>query len=303
MCGCIFQRFIGESWIIKGIENKNVSNEGVLIVPHMDWYLKTLLQGQISEKFVAEVSHRRHNKNQILKTYINKNSAASEFLVMSRVSIVNPYLILAQEWFYHEEKFYFIYECADIDFFSVLRLSTFDHIRRSNRHLIYFKHAIEAVRYLHSFELIHYDIKFENMVMDLRTKVVRLIDFESCTDWCSRKKFQGTRDYMAPEILLHEHFRDYDPGKQDVWSLGLLIMFMLSSHCIPMPENVASIHGYQKWIKKCLPNEHFLWKALNVYPHKRCDIYDLMDLYENNVMWKRFSQPSLPTTTTTPEVV
>ena len=66
-----------------------------------------------------------------------------------------------------------------------------------------FKQIVDAVKYLHSINIYHRDIKLENILLDYRRNV-KLIDFGFSIIWKANHKlkmFCGTPWYMAPEIV------------------------------------------------------------------------------------------------------
>lgn len=263
-----------------------ISAENEVVVSHKNWQIKCLLNGERGGKFVAEVYDPSQSKTYVMKTYCDKRSAMAEHLVLSRISASDKqkHLLLANEWFYDHDKYYFLFECEDIDFFSVLSKPSFHNFCKDKKHLVYFRQALEAAAFLHSHDLIHYDLKFENMVFNLRTKNLRLIDFEYCSDWYESKRFQGTREYMAPEILLLATIKDYDPGKQDVWSMAVMIMLITLLHSVTLPENVCTTYDYKKWLEKNIPLNHFLWKAFTIKPKERVNMNELLRLFDRHVL-------------------
>ena len=79
------------------------------------------------------------------------------------------------------------------------------------------------------------DIKLENILLVPKKPLpsVKLCDFGYSKNefWDSRpKSLSGTPDYIAPEILLNEH---YDGKKADIWSCGVTMYVMLTGNDIP----------------------------------------------------------------------
>lgn len=86
-----------------------------------------------------------------------------------------------------------------------------------------FKQACVGVGFLHNNNIIHRDIKSENLLIS-RDDIIKLCDF----GWCAiglepRATFCGTADYMAPEMSQSESYN----YKVDIWALGILLYELL----------------------------------------------------------------------------
>lgn len=74
----------------------------------------------------------------------------------------------------------------------------------------------------------HRDIKAENILINETTFDVKLIDFGLSVFTKPNRmeeKSGGSPLYASPEILAGERF---DPVKADLWSVGVLLFYMLS---------------------------------------------------------------------------
>ncbi|KAK3840798.1 MAG: kinase-like domain-containing protein [Linnemannia gamsii] len=93
-----------------------------------------------------------------------------------------------------------------------------------------FRQTSDAVSYLHSYDVVHRDIKSEN-VMITPSGVVKLIDFglaRRSTSTAILRTFCGTDAYMAPETAVNDN-EDNGYGKAvDIWSLGVMLFRMLA---------------------------------------------------------------------------
>ncbi|CAI2386109.1 unnamed protein product [Moneuplotes crassus] len=88
------------------------------------------------------------------------------------------------------------------------------------------KQILSAIAYLHSQNILHSDLKAENIMLVEKNDddfFIKLIDFGMATKYEQKKShIQGTPYYIAPEVLKN----CYD-SKADIWSLGVLIYILL----------------------------------------------------------------------------
>ena len=261
-----------------------------------DYFVMAFVQGRSdSNKYVAEVGRKGNDKTYILKKQSCPLSAQNEFLAMSIAHLRNPHILLSHEHFVLNGVHYFVYEKEDIDMFTVMVHPSYGQYRRRSYMEKYIRQMTSAVDFLHSHRVIHNDIKLENMVLHLRTRQLRLIDFESCQQWHHSKRFAGTEDYMAPEILLYRTIHAYVPGRQDIWSLGMLFSILLLNKG-PIAPRPRKREHYQTFLNQ-LPDHPFVQKCLTIDPTKRIDIHALVDLtFDSSNMYPSTKKTTPPPT-------
>ncbi|KAG1680894.1 PAS domain-containing serine/threonine-protein kinase [Nymphon striatum] len=89
-----------------------------------------------------------------------------------------------------------------------------------------FRQVVEAVAYLHSLNILHRDIKDENIILDCKFHV-KLIDFGSAslmTEGHLFSTFCGTMEYCSPEVLLGNRYRG---PELEAWALGITLFTLV----------------------------------------------------------------------------
>ncbi|XP_035207036.1 testis-specific serine/threonine-protein kinase 1-like [Stegodyphus dumicola] len=119
-------------------------------------------------------------------------------------------------------------------------------LEKEARH--YFSQMVSALKYLHSIEIAHRDLKCENIMINNRDEI-KIIDFGFCrcavNDKGRRELSQtycGSTAYAAPEVL---QGTPYNPMMYDVWSLGCVLFIMVTGTMPFDDSNVRKMVSYQ----------------------------------------------------------
>lgn len=95
---------------------------------------------------------------------------------------------------------------------------------------LYSKQILEGLKYLHSQNIVHYDIKGYNVLLS-NTGLIKIIDFGEAEKYDVSPfilPYKGTKMYMAPEITSrnNDKIEKKNLGKPDIWSFGVMLVEM-----------------------------------------------------------------------------
>ena len=117
---------------------------------------------------------------------------------------------------------------------------------------------VSAISYWHSNNIVHRDIKLDNIIIDDNLKIT-LIDFGLSKNFSKSKIMKSTTGsplFMAPEVL-HKKYSN----KCDVWSIGVVMYVLLSKRLPFSGECPADILSQSKvWD---LAFEKSFWKSIS----------------------------------------
>ena len=102
-----------------------------------------------------------------------------------------------------------------------------------------FKQVVQTVIDLEKLNVLHGDIKDENILIDTQTNEIKLIDFGAGNKLFEEKSYHtyhGTRVYAPPEWIKH---KSYTASGLNVWSLGVLLYDLITGD-IPFKNDNAT---------------------------------------------------------------
>ena len=275
----------------KWIENLKIATDYTNL---NDIYEITKTLGKGKYGLIKLGKNKKTNEEVAIKILCKTNMRNDQLtLIKTEIDILkichHKNIIKIYDIFENENFFYIIMEyCSGGDLFSYLERNKFHIPERQSCKIIY--KILKALSYLHSFGIIHRDIKSENILITYNNDEefdIRINDFnlsrilgpgEFCNETC------GTLSYVAPEILLKKKYNKL----VDSWSLGVTC-YLLISGSLPFdhPLNDKEIirktiyeqPNFRNGIWEKIPNEciNFISKLLEKNPKKRMTINEALN--------------------------
>lgn len=167
-----------------------------------------------------------------IKNKDSRKKIEKEVEILKRINN-NSHIIKLFEVFEDNNNVYLVFEYLEngdlVKYFKANPL--FDEPEQK----VLFKKIVKGVEYLHKNQIIHRDIKLDNILLDRRMNP-KLCDFGISSVQEPNKKIYdtgGTPAYLAPEVVKAEG----EVGlKSDVWSLGVLL-YLLTFGIVPFKAN------------------------------------------------------------------
>jgi len=153
--------------------------------------------------------------NIVREVYYHRQLQHKNIVKLYEVIKTERHLWMALEYCEGSELFYYIYEKRRLEYHECQNL---------------FNQIIMGVKYVHSLNLAHRDLKLENILLaDTKKSIVKLTDFGFVREFNPVKRqflstVCGTTVYMAPELIKNQPYSGF---AIDIWSLGIILFTML----------------------------------------------------------------------------
>ncbi|XP_031160034.1 MAP/microtubule affinity-regulating kinase 4 isoform X3 [Sander lucioperca] len=252
--------------------------------PHIGNYrlLKTIGKGNFAKvKLARHILTGREVAIKIIdKTQLNPTSLQKLFREVRIMKTLNhPNIVKLFEVIETEKTLYLIMEYASGG-------EVFDYLvahgrMKEKEARAKFRQIVSAVHYCHLKNIVHRDLKAENLLLDADSNI-KIADFGFSNEFTAGSKldtFCGSPPYAAPELF---QGKKYDGPEVDIWSLGV-ILYTLVSGSLPFDgQNLKELRErvlrgkYRVPFYMSTDCEGILRRFLVLNPAKRCSLDQIM---------------------------
>ncbi|ORZ03110.1 kinase-like domain-containing protein [Syncephalastrum racemosum] len=201
------------------------------------YYVRKLLGiGAFSKVYLASTRDTVESNGLDVPAYavkmINKGRLAADERIWSSVKrevailklIKHPNIVGLQATYETDSHFCIVMEYAKgQELFEICQTQQLDEPTVKNIFLT----LVQTVQWLHAHNIVHRDLKMENIIVDLVSGDIKITDFglariiDGDTLLTTRC---GSEEYAAPEIVQD---KEYDGRKTDTWALGIILYALL----------------------------------------------------------------------------
>lgn len=285
------QQFNIENELIKYTKNLKLNNQSYLNTYKLGDHIRN---GGFSE--IYEGTHSKTNERVIIKLIpkhktknwlmVHNKKYPAEVLLHKMCNNISG-VVRMIEFFEQEHEWIIIMpklnNCMDL----------FDYLESKQRGRLtepeacnFFKQLIQINIDLLNQGVVHRDIKSENLLVDMDTMKIILIDFGASAIYRHNTNghphqsqhlytdFHGTRQYKPPEYITH---KKYTAQSSTIWTLGILLYDMCNGQ-LPF-ETEQEILDYNLNIKANVSDEYreILYDCLKKDPSSRPQLHQLLE--------------------------
>ncbi len=222
----------------------------------------------------------KDNKKYLYKINLNKDKLIQPIEGnMLLKYILSDYFPKFYEYKETENQQHVILEYVEgLDLFEFVRKNETSNIFIDQKHII--KEIVLALKHLQDINVVHGDIKPENIIYNYKNNNIKLIDFD--TSFYLQKPYKkfditfGTEGFLSPEVYYDAEYS----LKSDIFALGITIYGLCTNNAMPYLFRYNKFeYPFPKFTDKYLNLELYdlLTKMLNSNPVLRYNINQVLE--------------------------
>ena len=263
-----YEKYKNKYYINSSLSSIKSSPKNVIIKEKGEIFLKYTQIDNIAKTTnsrIIQVSDKKTRMVKVIKSIQIKNNEQNFLDAINEIKALknlnHPNIIKVYEYFIEEKKSVDIvieYLNGDNLFNSIKKNQ---NISEENTLIIMYQ-LFSCIKLSHEYGIIHRDLKPENIIItDNQNLLIKLIDFGNCeifsNNFTETNRRIGTPSYLSPEIIDGENY-SYET---DIWSLGIIMYFMLSGK-LPF-EGKSQIDIFNSIKNKFLNFNDRVWKYVS----------------------------------------
>ncbi|XP_019538730.3 PAS domain-containing serine/threonine-protein kinase isoform X2 [Aedes albopictus] len=235
----------------------------------------------------VKLSYRNSDRLLVISKFILKEKLVPQFMITTDdkreipmevyllTHVKHPNIVNMFDWFENDKFFQVVMEIhgSGMDLFEFIDRRP---VMTEKLGCLIFRQIANAVAFLHSLNILHRDIKDENVIIDHNFHI-KLIDFGSATfvqEGQLFSTFYGTTEYCSPEVLAGNR---YSGPELEMWALGvtLYVLMFFENPFVDVEEILQSELIIPHEISEEL--EYVLLSLLDKNPKTRITIKELLE--------------------------
>ncbi|KAI9292813.1 kinase-like protein [Neoconidiobolus thromboides FSU 785] len=235
-----------------------------------------LLESKTDPSFLLIGKPTKYNVKEIYNNDLMMNLLLNELYIITIIEHENVLPLI--DLIVLNNQIIFLYEYCNKD---LLKLTRYDSKLIQRESINFIKQLLQGLNYLHQRNIVHRDLKLENIYFIKNKLKITSFTSSSITPTESTSELIGSLSYLAPEVL--EHQEGYCQFKADVWSLGIILFILIKGH---FPWTLAKAkdpffkryHGINFFLKQGIDPylADLLSKMLDRNPRTRLDTFALL---------------------------
>ena len=301
-------------------KNSNISINNDLFINELNFspekkykILSNIGQGSYGDVFLAMNIYTKE-KVAIKKIYksfdeISESEIINEIEILKKLN--HPDIVKVLEYYKTDQAYYIVSEyCSGGELFQ--KAETY---LSETQIAVIFKQILSGLSYLHSNNIVHRDLKLENILISDIEYVsltgeeyldIKIIDFGNAEHFdkkISNKSLVGSSYYIAPEI-----FKKKSGKESDLWSAGVILYMLIVGHppfCGESDKKILSSvkkgiydKNYSRWKNASNEVQDLIEKLLISDPNKRLSAKDALNhpwfkKYQSNAIYYNITKKEI----------